>query len=196
MVSYKRHARGKQRFRVRALFKPKMVIGVLIGLILLAVLLTFSNADQVVQDIARFPPLLLPLILALFVGRELFRSSEWRIFLNAIGLHASRRAAFLTLTGGDAASILPGGLYVQDVLVRRELHTGMSEPLAATSLMLWMELTVSMAFLAILGVPGAAWVRPAMAAGAVGSVLILLLGRTNVLVAVQRWNGRLAAHVS
>lgn len=193
MLSYKGHARGKQR--LRALLNPKMVIGVIIGLILLAVLLTLSNAGEVFQIIGRFPPLLLPIILALFVGRELFRSIEWRVFLNAIGIHASRRQAFLTLTGGDAASILPGGLYFQDLLVKREFHTGISEPLAATTLMLWMELTVSMAFLAITGVPGAAWVRPAMAAGTAGSVLILLLGRTHILVVVQRQNRRLAEHI-
>ena len=193
MLSYKGHTRGKQRFRT--LLNPKMIAGVMLGFILLAILLTISNAGAVFQAIGRFPLLLLPIILALFVGRELFRSIEWRVFLNAIGIHASRREAFLTLTGGDAASILPGGLYFQDLLVKREFQTGISEPLAATTLMLWMELTVSMAFLAITGVPGAAWVRPAMAAGVAGSVLILLLGRTRILVAVQQWNRRLADHL-
>jgi hypothetical protein len=111
----------------------------------------------------------------------MLRCLQWRIFLNANDLHASHRASFLTLTGGDAAQILPAGLYFQDLLVSRELHSGVSEPLAATTLMIWLEVTVAMLGLALLGLPGLPLLRPLMAACGIGSLVVLCCAHTRLL---------------
>src|SRR5262249_5706062 len=78
---------------------------------------------------------------------------------------------FLTLAEGDAAQILPGGLYFQDLLISRELETGLGAPLGATTLTIWMEVTVSMLALALLGLPGIPLLRPVMALRGVGSLV-------------------------
>jgi uncharacterized membrane protein YbhN (UPF0104 family) len=183
MLGQKVRARGKDR--LRALLNPKVLIGTILGAIVLATLLSLSDIQAVWQIIQGFPPVFIPVLFAMIIGRELLRSGQWRIFLNAIGIHATRREAFLTLAGGDAAQILPAGLYFQDLLISRELNTTVSAPLAATTLMIWMEVTMSMLALAVLGLPGIPALRPVMAFCGVGSLLVLLLAHTRLLNSVR-----------
>jgi uncharacterized membrane protein YbhN (UPF0104 family) len=193
MFSCKSRTRGKQR--LRALLNPKVLVVVVLGAVVIATLLTFSNAGQVWRIIEGFPLILIPILFALVVGRELFRSGEWRVFLSAIGIHASRRQAFLSLTAGDAAQVVPGGLYFQDLLISRELQASPSAALAATTAMIWMEVCVSMLTLALLGLPGIPVLRPLMAVGGVGALLALMVAHTRLLNWVRsllcRWEHRL-----
>lgn len=183
MLGQKVRARGMDR--LRALLNPKVLIGTILGAIILATLLSLSDIQTVWQIIEQFPPIFIPILFALVIGREVFRAVQWRIFLNAIGIHATRREAFLTLAGGDAAQILPAGLFFQDLLISRELDTPVSAPLAATALMIWMEVTVSMLALAVLGLPGIPALRPVMAFCGIGSLLVLLLAHTRLLNSVR-----------
>lgn len=183
MFGQKVRARGKDR--LRALLNPKVLIGTVLGAIVLATLLSLSDIQTVWQIIQGFPPIFIPVLFAMIIGREILRSGQWRIFLNAIGIHATRREAFLTLAGGDAAQILPAGLYFQDLLISRELNTTVSAPLAATTLMIWMEVTMSMLALAVLGLPGIPALRPIMAFCGIGSLLVLLLAHTRLLNSVR-----------
>ncbi len=184
MLGQKVRARGKDR--LRALLNPKVLIGTILGAVVLATLLSFSDIETVWHIIEGFPPVIIPILFALVVGRESLRAVQWRIFLNAIGIHATRREAFLTLAGGDAAQVLPGGLYFQDLLISRELHVGVSAPLAATTLMIWMEVTMAMLALGVLGLPGLPALRPVMLFCGVGSLLVLLLAHTRLLNGVRR----------
>ena len=183
MLGQKVRARGKDR--LRALLNPKVLIGTVLGAIVLATLLSLSDIKTVWHIIEGFPPIFIPVLFALVVGREALRAVQWRIFLNAIGIQATRREAFLTLAGGDAAQILPGGLYFQDLLISRELNTTVSAPLAATTLMIWMEITMAMLALAVLGLPGIPVLRPVMAFCGIGSLLVLLLAHTRLLNSVR-----------
>jgi len=192
MLSYKTRKRGLHR--LRSIFSPKVLIATILGAVILATVLSLSDISAVWHIMEGFPPHVIPILFALVVGREILRSIQWRIFLNAIGIHASRREAFLTLAGGDAAQILPAGLFFQDLLVSRELNTSVSEPLAATTLMIWMEVTVAMLALAILGLPGIPALQPIMAFCGIGSLVVLLLAHTHalnlVLNLVRRFEGK------
>jgi|GEM_PF-5684787 uncharacterized protein (TIRG00374 family) len=172
MIGHKVRARGRQR--LQAILSPRTLITTILGIIVLATLLSLSDITRVWHIIEGFPPLVIPALFALVLVREMLRSSEWRVFLNAIGIHASRREAFLTLAGGDAAQVIPGGLYFQDLLVSRELGTGVGQPLAATTLMVWMEVTMAMLALGLFGLPGIPELRPIMAICGLGSVVTLL----------------------
>ncbi len=183
MLGQKVRARGWQRFRF--LFHPRVLIATVLGAVILATLLSLSGSGQVWRIIASFPLYLVAILFALVVGREALRAVQWRLFLKAVGLRATRREAFLTLAGGDAAQALPAGLYFQDVLISRELNTGLSAPLAATTLMIWMEITVSMLALAVLGIPGFPMIRPIMAFCGVGSLMLMLLAHTRLLRVVR-----------
>jgi uncharacterized membrane protein YbhN (UPF0104 family) len=183
MFDQKGHARGWQR--LRALFHPRVLIATVLGAVILATLLSLSGSGEVWQRITSFPLYLIAILFGLVVGRAVLRSAQWRLFLKAIGIRATRREAFLTLAGGDAAQVLPGGLYFQDVLISRQLNTGVSAPLAATTLMIWMEITVAMLALAALGIPGFPMIRPIMAFCGVGSLGVMLLAHTRLLRTVR-----------
>jgi uncharacterized protein (TIRG00374 family) len=185
MLSYKRQARGRRG--LRALLSPKAIISAVIGLIVLALLLGFSDAREVFRIMRGFPPLLIPVIFALFVGREVFRFLQWGLFLNAIGIKATRKQAFLTLMGGDAAQVVPGGLYFQDVLAMREFDVSFSQVLGATLLIIWLETMVCFFALAILGLPGTPLLSPIMAVCGVGSLVAMLGLRSRVPERLQGW---------
>ncbi len=192
MLSYKTRRRGKRR--LQSLLNFKTFIATILGVIVLATLLNFSDIHKVWQIMQGFPIYAIGVLFGLVVGRELLRSVQWRVFLNAVGIHASRREAFLSLTGGDAAQILPGGLYFQDLLISRELNVGLSEPLAATTLMIWIEITISMLALALFGLPGIPALRPIMAFCGLGSLAVMFLAHTRalhpVLNLVRRFQGK------
>lgn len=179
MLSYKTRKRGKRR--LQSLLNFRTFIATILGVIVLATLLSFSDIEKVWQIMRGFPIYGIGVLFGLFVGRELLRSAQWRVFLNAVGIHASRREAFLSLAGGDAAQILPGGLYFQDLLISRELNVGISEPLAATTLMIWLEITISMLALALFGLPGIPALRLVMAVCGLGSLAVLFLAHTRAL---------------
>jgi uncharacterized membrane protein YbhN (UPF0104 family) len=179
MLSYKTRKRGKHR--LRSLLNFRTLAATILGIIVLATLLSFSDIKQVWQIMQAFPVYAIGVLFGLVVGREVLRSVQWRIFLNAVGIHASRREAFLSLAGGDAAQILPGGLYFQDLLISRELNTGVSEPMDATTLMIWLEVTISMLALALFGLPGIPALRPIMAFCGAGSLVVLFLAHTRAL---------------
>jgi len=180
--------RGKQR--IRSLLTPKTLIATILGAVLLVTLLSFADIDRVWHLIQGFPLLLIAVLFMLVVGREVLRSAEWRILLEAIGIHASRRAAFLTLSGGDAAQVLPGGLYFQDLLVSREFGGSVSKPLAATMVMVWMEMTMAMLALGTVGLPGVPELRSVMLVCGVGSLATLLAVRPRMLKWVRQRTAR------
>jgi uncharacterized protein (TIRG00374 family) len=181
--------------RVRTLLKPKVLIPTIVGAIALAALLSLSDVRKVWHIIEGYNVVLIPALFALFVVREFLRTVVWRYFLRAIGIKASNPQAALTLTGGDAAQVLPAGIYVQDLLVSQDLETKVSEPLAVTTLMIWMELSLSMITLAIVGLPAVPWFRWIMVVCGIGSLVIMLVGRTKLLHwvegRVRGWQERL-----
>jgi uncharacterized membrane protein YbhN (UPF0104 family) len=179
MLSYKTRKRGKRR--LQSLFNFRTLIATILGVIVLATLLSFSDIQQVWHIMEGFPIYAIGVLFGLVIGRELLRVVQWHIFLNAVGIHATRREAFLSLAGGDAAQILPGGLYFQDLLISRGLHVGISEPLAATTLIIWLEITICMLALALFGLPGIPALRPVMAVCGLGSLAVLFLAHTSAL---------------
>jgi len=191
MIGHKVRARGKQR--LKSILSSRVLMTTILGIVVLATLLSLSDFKTVWQIIQGFPPHIIPVLFVLVAVRELFRSVEWRVFLNAIGIHASHREAFLALAGGDAAQVVPGGLYLQDLLVSRELNTPVSAPLAATTVMVWMEVTVAMLTLGMFGLPDLLELRVVMAFCGLGSLAVLLVMRASLLERVRNYIRRWGA---
>jgi len=181
--------------RARLLLKPNVLIPTFVGAVALAGILSVSNVREVWTIIERYPPVLIAPLFVLFVAREFLRTVVWHYFLRVVGIEANKEQAAITLTGGDAAQVLPAGIYLQDLLVSQDLETSVSEPLAVTTLMIWMELTLSMITLAIVGLPAVPWFRWVMLCCGIGSVLVMLGGRTKLLrwveCRVRGWQDRL-----
>jgi hypothetical protein len=178
------------------LLSPKAVVGMVSGAIALALLLSFADIRQVGQAFERFPPILLPTILALIFAREAVRVVEWHYLLTALGLRPLVRHSMLTLLGGDASQILPAGVYFQNYLLQRAEGTAFSTSLAATLAMQLLEAAVSLVVLVVVGVPGWDWLRPVTLVVLVGyAVFLILVSRRGVVdwlerrAANKRWSG-------
>jgi hypothetical protein len=172
------NGQSRGRKRLRTFTQPKVLIPTVVAAVALSALLSATNVGEVGRIMMRFPPVLIPALAALFLGREFVRTIVWRYFLSVIGIKAKWRQAAITLTGSDATKVLPAGIYLQDVLVSRDLDTKISGLLAATTLMIWMELTISMIALAAIGLPAVPWFRWLMMVCGLGSLLVMLIGRT------------------
>lgn len=171
---------------------PKTLGGVLLGAIALALLLSFSDIRQVGEAFARFPPLLVPVIFGLIVAREAVRTLEWHFLLHPLRVHASWRHTTEALLAGDAAQILPAGIFLQNYVLRQTEQADVTRTLAATVVMQFLEAGVGLIVLVAVPVPGWWWLRILAIAILAGWLTFLaLLTRKPVL----RWiENRGASH--
>ena len=166
---------------------PKTLAGALLGAIVLALLLSFSDIRQVGQAFAHFPLLLLPVIFGLVVCREAVRTLEWHILLHPLRVRASWRHTSEALLAGDAAQILPAGIFLQNYVLRQTEEADVTRTLAATIVMQLLEAGVGLVVLAIVPVPGWWWLRIAALAILLGAVaFLLLLTRKSALRWIER----------
>jgi uncharacterized protein (TIRG00374 family) len=163
---------------------PKTLGGVLLGAVVLALLLSFSDIRQVGQAFARFPLALLPVMFGLIVCREAVRTIEWRVLLRPLRVKASWRHTSEALLAGDAAQIVPAGIFLQNYILRQTEEADVTRTLAATIVMQFLEAAVGLLVLAIIPVPGWWWLRVAAIVVTAGWLAFLFaLTRKRVL----RW---------
>ncbi|HLG68958.1 MAG TPA: lysylphosphatidylglycerol synthase transmembrane domain-containing protein [Chloroflexota bacterium] len=163
------------------LLNPKAIVGMVCGAIALGLLLSVSDIRQVGEAFQHFPPILVPVLLALVAAREAVRIVEWHYLLTALGERPLKRHSVLTLLGGDASQILPAGVYFQNYLLEQTQGTAFATSLAATLAMQLMEAAVALVVLAAVGVPGWPWLRPVVAVVLAGYIgFLLLISRPSV----------------
>jgi uncharacterized protein (TIRG00374 family) len=102
-------------------------------------------------------------VFGLIAGREAVRVLEWRMLLRSLGVRARWRHSLIALLGGDAAQLVPGGIYVSNLVLKREEEANLARSLAATAATQVSEAFVCLAVLAALGVSGWPWMRPVAA---------------------------------
>jgi len=137
--------------------------------------LATSDLGKVASGFQRFPLLLVPVLFGLIAGREAVRVIEWRLLLRQLGVRARWRHTILALLGGDAAQLVPGGIYLSNLLLKREEEANMARSLAATSATQLLEAFICLAVLAIVGVARWPWMRPVAAVVLAGFCGFLIL---------------------
>ncbi|MBV9120617.1 MAG: flippase-like domain-containing protein [Chloroflexi bacterium] len=163
---------------------PKTLAGLILGAVALALLLSFSDIHQVGDAFTHFPPVLLPVIFGLIAGRELVRTVEWRYLLHPLRVKASWRHTTEALIAGDAAQILPAGIFLQNFVLRQTEEADVTRTLAATLVMQFLEAAVGLIVLVVVPVPGWWWLRWAAVIVFTGWLLFLILITRQ---AVQHW---------
>lgn len=157
---------------------PKTLGGVLLGALVLAFLLSFSDIHQVGAAFVRFPPVFVPILFGLIVFREAVRTVEWRFLLHPLRVHASWRHTTEALIAGDAAQILPAGIFLQNYVLRQTEEADVTRTLAATIVMQFLEAAVGLVVLAVIPVPGWWWLR--------WGAVVVTLGWLSFLFAITR----------
>jgi uncharacterized membrane protein YbhN (UPF0104 family) len=153
----------------------KEVAGFAGGAALLAFVVATSDLGKVAQGFERFRYGLIPVVFALIAGREAVRVVEWRLLLRRLGIRARWRHSILALLSGDAAQLVPGGIYLSNLVLKREEDANVARSLAATWATQLLEAFVCLAVLASVGVAGWPWLRPAAAVVLAGFIGFLFL---------------------
>ncbi len=141
------------------LFAPRTVLPLAAGIGLIALLLGYADVGRVAQVAHRFQLSFLPLLLALTVGYQGLRALQWWLLLRDGERPASWRVAVMSYMGGELAKALPGGQYAQTYVLRRAQGTPIAVSAAATTVILWLEVVVCLAVVALLGIGPWTWLH-------------------------------------
>lgn len=163
---------------MKVAFSPRVIVPLVLGVGIIAALLGSSDVGRVVHRAEGFELKYLAVIVLLLAGYQVARAAQWFAFLHEIERNESRRASLMSYMGGELAKALPGGQYFQTYLLRQAQGTPIARSVAATTIIIWLEVVVCLALLLILGAGPWAWVRPC--------ALTLLVGIAAVAVAVKR----------
>ncbi len=167
---------------LKTLTQPQILIPVLLSAALLAFVLTVSDAAAVMGQIRGIPLPVMALSLALAILYLALKGFLWHYLIGVIHISIGWRQLALAFVVGEMAVSLPAGIYVQNYLLRRIAGADFSRSSAATSALLVGEAAISMVVLAIFGIPGWDWLRPAVAGlFAASAVVVAVLFRVRLV---------------
>lgn len=157
---------------MRRFFRPKVVIPFVLGISLLAGLLAFGNIGRVIALMMRFPRALLPLLLVLGVVYEALRCAQFSVLLRSLDVHVPLDRQVFACLAGEVAKYAPMGNYFPNYLLSRSDDVDFGLSSAATTMMVLIQVVVSLAGLVILGIDGWDWLRPLIVIGVMVSGLL------------------------
>lgn len=157
----------------KKLLRPGVVIPFVMSVSLLAILLAFGNPVKVVGLLMRFQHLYLLYLLLLLTLMEGLRAAQWCILLDALDAKVPRRAQIFAFLAGEVTKYAPLGNYFPNYLLQRTdgLDFGLSS--AATTMMVLIQVAVSLAGLVMLGIGSWWWLRPLIVIGLIASGLAI-----------------------
>ncbi len=158
---------------MRTLLRPKILLPIVLLAVLLGVLPLFGDVRTIVALIAAFRPIDLLLFLLLMVVYETVRGAQWHIMLRALGVRAPLRTQIFSFLGGEVTKSLPIGNYFQNYLLKQSQGTDFGLSSAATTLVIWVEVLISLVGVAVLGIGGWDWLRPLIIGGTLVFALLV-----------------------
>jgi hypothetical protein len=163
----------KSLSRARAVFRPQVILPVLLAAALLVFAFKLGDLGKVVGRLKALPlhvPGISTGCAAIYLG---CKAVQLHLMLKRIGVAIPARPFWLAFAVGEMTLTLPLGLFSQNWVLSasRRVHVGRSS--AATVMMLLVEIAVVFLFLAVMGVPG--WMPVRWAAVAVLVLFIALV---------------------
>ena len=160
---------------MKKLLRPKVVLPLVLLAVLLGLLPIFGDVRKIAGRVVAFRPVDLLLFLLLMVAYEAVRGMQWSVMLRALGVNVPLRTQIFSFLGGEVTKSLPIGNYFQNYLLQQSKGTDFGLSSAATTLVIWTEVLVSLVGLVVLGVPGWDWLRPLIIGGSLLFVLLVWL---------------------
>lgn len=136
---------------MKQLMQPKVLIPAVLGVAILAALLSFGNVSQVISAMERFNRLSCVWIVLLLAGYTAVRGWQWLYLLSQLGIRTSRRAEIFAFLFSEATKSVPIGNYMQNYLLNRSEGADIGRTSAATTAMVLAEVAVSLTGVVILG---------------------------------------------
>ena len=167
---------------LRKLSRPEVLMPLVLSVALIGALLGVTDAPKVLDLVARISLPLVLLNFPLVVAYLALKSLQLRLFLNDIRIRVSWKQLLFAFASGEMSASVPGGMFLQNYVLRRVAGAGFARSSAATAAILVVEGGVSLVVLAILGIPGWGLLRPAILIFLViAAAAILLLVKTRGL---------------
>lgn len=150
---------------LKRLLRPNVLIPFVLSVALLAILLAFGNPVKVGRLLVRFQHSYLLYLLLLATLMEGLRAAQWCVLLDALDVRVPPRAQVFAFLAGEVTKYAPLGNYFPNYLLQRtdDLDFGLSS--AATTMMVLIQVAVSLAGLVILGIGDWWWLRPLIVIG-------------------------------
>lgn len=150
---------------MKSLLRPKVLIPLIFGASAIAALLAFGDARKVLTSLLGFQWQYLLYFCLLMLGYEAMRVVQWRFLLNTLDIHVPLRTALFTFLAGEVAKTLPIGNFVPSYLLSQSKGAKLGTATAASSLIIAIEVIVSLIGLVLLGIGDWGWLRPTILAG-------------------------------
>ncbi|HEX2922428.1 MAG TPA: lysylphosphatidylglycerol synthase domain-containing protein [Chloroflexota bacterium] len=147
---------------LKTLTRPRVLIPILLSAALLAFLLSISDVPDLLDRISRIPVRTMVLVFCLALFYLVLKGVLFRLFLDGLGIYPTSPQLIVSFATGEATLTLPAGIYAQNYVLRRIAAIDFSISSAATTALLATEGGVALVILAILGIPGWDWLRPAI----------------------------------
>src|SRR5581483_4054043 len=140
------------------------------GAFLLGMLMKISSFGQIAAGFAQFNWAVWPLIALLCAARTIVRIVEWRYLLHRLDQRVDWSHAAVAQLAGDAGQLLPGGIFLSNVALKKTQQVDTAKSFAATWFMMLMEGLISLLGLIVFGVAGYWFSRLLAAFVAIGFV--------------------------
>ncbi|HST90173.1 MAG TPA: lysylphosphatidylglycerol synthase transmembrane domain-containing protein [Ktedonobacterales bacterium] len=148
------------------LFRPKVLIPLVLGAGILVALFAFADARKVVRLMSGFQHLSLLYFLLLILAYEVVRGAQWHFLLTALDIHVPLRTQIFVFAIGEITKLLPIGNYFQNYLLQESKGTDFGLSSAATTMVVLVEVAVSLVGVTLLGLGGwTGWLRPIIIVG-------------------------------
>jgi uncharacterized protein (TIRG00374 family) len=173
---------------VRKLLSPRVFIPVVLAVGAVFLLFSFGNPQKILRLTLAFPRTYLLWFFLLMVVYEVLRFAQWWFLLRHEGVRVPLKAQLFSFAGGETTKFMPIGNYFQNYLLKAVEGTAFAFSSAVTTLVILLEVAVSLTGLVILPLDGWAWLRPLTLAGGAAAIVVgWLLYRFRGGLSVPRW---------
>jgi hypothetical protein len=171
---------------LKVVFRPRVVLPLLLAAALLFVALSLGDLGKVIGRVKAIPVWDMLLVLGLAAAYLFLKAVQLHLLLANLGARPGWRRFVLAYAVGELALTFPLGIFAQNwvLSVEDKIHFGRSS--AATVVMLLMEIVTVLLVLAVLGVPGWPPVRP-VAAGLLIVMGLLMFCLLRFETAIEGW---------
>lgn len=151
---------------MKKLFRPKVLIPVILAAAVIAALLAFADVRKVLALMAGFNRLYLVYFMLLMVAYEGVRCVQWHYLLTHLGVRVPLRTQVFAFALGEVTKSLPIGNYFQNYLLTESKGTDFGFSSAVTTLIVLIEVAVSLLGVVIIGLGSfTPWLRPLIIVG-------------------------------
>ena len=149
----------------RKIVSPKVLLPVVVIVGAIALLFGFGDPKKIIGIMESFNRVDLIWVFLLSVVYEAVRFTQWLFLMKREGVKAPIGAQIFAFAGGEATRFFPAGNYFQNYLLTTAEGQDFAFTSAASTLIIFLEVAVSLASLVVLGLGPWWWLRPVIVVG-------------------------------